>query len=415
VPHRYVRDMHGYGDAPPFADWPGNAHIAVQFVLNYEEGGENCILHGDRASEAFLSRSSARSPGRPAPHEHGIDLRIRRPRRLLAAASPVHARDMPVTVFGVATALKRSPEAGRGHEGGGLGDREPWAEMDRLPDFTRGRERAHIAEAIRIHEEVTGRAPARLLQGRTSSTRCSSPWRRAASSTAPIPMPTTCPTGSRVRTARSSSSCPTRSTPTTCASPRRAGLQFRRPVLRLSQGQLRHALRRGRGRAEDDVGRPALPPRRPPGRAAALARFLELRREPRAGLGRDAARHRPPLGARHPRPKRTSGAACSPRIPTLRASSPQARRLTPRFGGAGLGRARRADRRRAGRVHRLNEAYTGTFGFPFIIAVRGPHEGGDPRRLPARDRSGNAGRRVRHRLPRGRAHRTAAAEGDMLP
>jgi len=62
----YPRDLVGYGGKPPFADWPGSARIAVQFVLNYEEGGENCVLHGDRASEQFLPRSSARGPTRPA-------------------------------------------------------------------------------------------------------------------------------------------------------------------------------------------------------------------------------------------------------------------------------------------------------------------------------------------------------------
>ena len=87
----YPRDMVGYGRTPPFADWPNGARVAVQFVINYEEGGENNILHGDAASEAFLSEivGAAPWPGH-APHEHGVDLRIRLARRLLAAAPHVH-------------------------------------------------------------------------------------------------------------------------------------------------------------------------------------------------------------------------------------------------------------------------------------------------------------------------------------
>ena len=86
----YPRDLVGYGQKPPHADWPGGARIAVQFVLNYEEGGENCTLHGDPASEAFLSEIVGAQPleGRAA-HEHGVDLRIRQPRRGVAGAAPV--------------------------------------------------------------------------------------------------------------------------------------------------------------------------------------------------------------------------------------------------------------------------------------------------------------------------------------
>ena len=111
----YPRDLVGYGRNPPHPRWPGDARVAVQFVINYEEGGENNILHGDAASEAFLSEIvGAAGLARPAPHEHGVDLRVRLPRRLLAAVADVHrARDLPVTVFGVATALQRNPEPSR--------------------------------------------------------------------------------------------------------------------------------------------------------------------------------------------------------------------------------------------------------------------------------------------------------------
>ena len=82
--------MVGYGRNPPDPRWPGGARIAVQFVINYEEGGENCILHGDAASEAFLSEivGAPAAAGR-AQHEHGVDLRVWQPRRLLAAVADV--------------------------------------------------------------------------------------------------------------------------------------------------------------------------------------------------------------------------------------------------------------------------------------------------------------------------------------
>ena len=87
----YPRDLVGYGRNPPHPRWPNGARICVQFVINYEEGGENNILHGDRASEAFLSEIVGRAAlAGPAAHEHGIDLRIRLPRRLLAPVADVH-------------------------------------------------------------------------------------------------------------------------------------------------------------------------------------------------------------------------------------------------------------------------------------------------------------------------------------
>ena len=86
----YPRDMIGYGRTPPDPKWPDDARVAVQFVVNYEEGGENNILHGDQASEAFLSEIvGAAAVARHAPHEHGVDLRIRLARRLLAAVADV--------------------------------------------------------------------------------------------------------------------------------------------------------------------------------------------------------------------------------------------------------------------------------------------------------------------------------------
>ena len=106
----YPRDLHGYGSNPPFADWPGGAAIAVQFVVNYEEGGENCILHGDAASEAFLSEivGAAAWPGQrhwnmESIYEYGARAGFWRLHRILTE------RDVPVTVYGCLLYTSPSP------------------------------------------------------------------------------------------------------------------------------------------------------------------------------------------------------------------------------------------------------------------------------------------------------------------
>ena len=108
----YPRDLVGYGENPPRARWPGGAKVAVQFVVNYEEGGENCVLHGDPASEAFLSEIVGAQPFPGVRHmnmesiyEYGARAGFWRLRRMF------QARGLPVTVFGVAMALARNPEA----------------------------------------------------------------------------------------------------------------------------------------------------------------------------------------------------------------------------------------------------------------------------------------------------------------
>ena len=110
----YPRDMKGYGRAIPDPKWPGGAHIAVQFVLNYEEGGENNILHGDAASEAFLSEivGAAAWPGQrhwnmESIYEYGARAGFWRLWRMFTG------RKVPLTIYGVATALQRSPEQTR--------------------------------------------------------------------------------------------------------------------------------------------------------------------------------------------------------------------------------------------------------------------------------------------------------------
>ena len=166
---RYCRDMHGYGQTPPAAAWPGDARVAVQFVLNYEEGGENCVLHGDAASEAFLSEivGAAQWPGQrhwnmESIYEYGARAGFWRLHRLLTE------KNVPVTVYGVATALKRSPaqvaamiEAGWEIASHGL----KWVEHK---DMTADDERAAIAEAIRLHTLVTGERPRGWYTGRCS-------------------------------------------------------------------------------------------------------------------------------------------------------------------------------------------------------------------------------------------------------
>ena len=108
---KYPRDLQGYGRTTPDPQWPGGARIAVQFVVNYEEGGENCILHGDKASEAFLSEIVGAQPWVGQRHmnmesiyEYGARAGFWRLWRMFTK------RNMPVTVYGVATALERSAE-----------------------------------------------------------------------------------------------------------------------------------------------------------------------------------------------------------------------------------------------------------------------------------------------------------------
>ena len=165
----YPRDMKGYGRNPPHPQWPGGAHVAVQFVLNYEEGGENNVLHGDAASEAFLSEivGAAAWPGQrhwnmESIYEYGARAGFWRLWRMFTA------RKVPLTVYGVATALQRSPEqvaamleAGWEIASHGL----KWVEHKDMPEAD---ERAAIAEAIRIHTEVTGARPLGWYTGRCS-------------------------------------------------------------------------------------------------------------------------------------------------------------------------------------------------------------------------------------------------------
>jgi len=161
--------MVGYGPTPPDAAWPGGAKIAVSLVLNYEEGGENNILHGDAASEAFLSDIPGAAPWPGQRHwnmesiyEYGARAGFWRLHRLFAE------HNVPVTVYGVATALARSPEqvAAMKHAGWEIASHGlKWVEHRDMPE---AEERAQIAEAIRLHTEVVGSRPTGWYTGRCS-------------------------------------------------------------------------------------------------------------------------------------------------------------------------------------------------------------------------------------------------------
>lgn len=164
----YPRDLIGYGRHPPFADWPGKARIAVQFVLNYEEGGENNVLHGDAGSEQFLSEivGAASYPARhmsmESIYEYGSRVGVWRILR------EFERRGLPLTVFGVAMALQRNPEATAafvelGHEIASHGWR--WIHYQ---DMDPALERAHLERAVQLHARLTGSAPLGWYTGRDS-------------------------------------------------------------------------------------------------------------------------------------------------------------------------------------------------------------------------------------------------------
>ena len=165
----YPRDLAGYGRTPPDPRWPGNARLAVQFVVNFEEGGENCILHGDPASEAFLSDVLGAAPWPGQRHinvesmfEYGSRAGFWRLWRMLTV------RKVPATVFGIATALARNPQivaAMREAQWDIACHGLRWIDYK---DFSYADEAAHMREAIRIHTESTGTRPLGWYTGRTS-------------------------------------------------------------------------------------------------------------------------------------------------------------------------------------------------------------------------------------------------------
>lgn len=165
----YPRDLIGYGENPPDPGWPGGARIALQFVINYEEGGENSILHGDAASEAFLSEivGAQAWPGQrhmnmESIYEYGSRAGFWRLHRIFGQAG------LPVTVYGVATALERNPAAVTAMQRSGWEIASHGLKWIEYKDFTPEEEQAHMDQAIRIHERVTGERPLGWYTGRTS-------------------------------------------------------------------------------------------------------------------------------------------------------------------------------------------------------------------------------------------------------
>ncbi|CAM5378566.1 allantoinase PuuE [Thauera mechernichensis] len=164
----YPRDLVGYGRNPPHADWPGRARIAVQFVLNYEEGGENCVLHGDAGSEQFLSElfNAASYPERHLSmegiYEYGSRVGVWRFLR------EFERRGLPMTIFGVSMALERHPELTAafkelGHEIACHGWR--WIHYQNVPEEI---EREHMKIGMEIIERLTGERALGWYTGRDS-------------------------------------------------------------------------------------------------------------------------------------------------------------------------------------------------------------------------------------------------------
>jgi allantoinase len=167
-PARYPRDLRGHGRHPPHPAWPGGARVALQFVLNYEEGAENCVLHGDAGSEQFLSEM-ANPPAFADRHltmesiyEYGARVGVWRILR------EFERRGLPLTVFGVGMALERQPEVAHacvelGHEIASHGWR--WINYQQVDEAT---ERAHLQRAVDAITALTGTRPLGWYTGRDS-------------------------------------------------------------------------------------------------------------------------------------------------------------------------------------------------------------------------------------------------------
>ena len=165
----YDRDLLGYGHQPPAANWPNGARLALQFVINYEEGGERCVLHGDNESEAFLSDiigaqayAGVRHLSMESLYEYGSRSGFWRLQRMFTT------RHIPVTVFAVAMALERNPDAAKAMldadwEIASHGYR--WLDYQFVDESV---ERAHLQKAIDIHTAVVGERPEGWYLGRTS-------------------------------------------------------------------------------------------------------------------------------------------------------------------------------------------------------------------------------------------------------
>ncbi|WP_245319313.1 allantoinase PuuE [Consotaella salsifontis] len=161
--------MRGYGRNPPHPHWPGDANICVQFVVNYEEGGESSILDGDPASESLLSEIVGAQPwpgqrnlNMESLYEYGSRAGFWRLWRLFTE------RTMPVTVYGVTAALERNPEAVAAMQEANWEIASHGLRWLEYKDFAEEVERQHVLDAVRIHTAVTGTRPLGIYQGKPS-------------------------------------------------------------------------------------------------------------------------------------------------------------------------------------------------------------------------------------------------------
>ncbi|WP_421852730.1 allantoinase PuuE [Oricola sp.] len=165
----YPRDLMGYGRDAPDPQWPDGSKIAVQFVVNYEEGGESCILDGDPASEKLLSEivgadawPGERNLNMESLYEYGSRAGFWRLWRMFTE------RAMPVTVYGVTVAMARNPDAVAAMREADWEIASHGLRWLDYHDFDEATERAHIQEAVRLHTEVAGERPLGIYQGKPS-------------------------------------------------------------------------------------------------------------------------------------------------------------------------------------------------------------------------------------------------------
>lgn len=172
APSSYPRDLVGYADTPPDPKWPSGAKLAIQFVINYEEGGENSILHGDEGSESMLAEDPTlpfigkRNISVESQYEYGSRAGFWRLHRMFTS------RNLPVTVFGVTTALAKNPRAVAAMKQAGWEIASHGLKWINYAHMSEVEERHQIAESIRLHEEVVGEKPRGWYTGRmTANTR----------------------------------------------------------------------------------------------------------------------------------------------------------------------------------------------------------------------------------------------------
>ena len=166
--HAYPRDLIGYGQYPPHPKWPNKARIAVQFILNYEEGGENCVLHGDQQSETFLSEIigaqayTSRHLSMESMYEYGSRAGFWRLYNLFVRYN------LPVTVFGVTMALQRNPEAVAAMKEANWEIASHAMRWINFQDMPEPQEKKMMNAAVQLHQAITGSKPKGWYTGRTS-------------------------------------------------------------------------------------------------------------------------------------------------------------------------------------------------------------------------------------------------------